>query len=350
MIEEVVIIGGGVAGLAAAIRLTEMGVRPLLIEAGSYPFHKVCGEFLSPESIPYLSRWGIEPIPISQTLIRTFSKTLFYQFPDPAGSLSHLELDPALQALASKKGAKIWTKTQVISFKPKKDKLDLHELTLSSSQHILAKQVIIATGKIPNYPLAKPLIKYMGIKAHFSKIPLENTLEMLAFSNGYLGISPVENGVFNVACLIALKDYRQHLNTDSWMQSLVSSFPVLSQYLKKENQLFPWMVQEVPAFGFKSTPNWTDTCFVGDAALSIPPASGCGLSLAIIGGCQAAEFVIAKRSQEFKHYWKKRCATQMFWAKMLHLIMLHPKLANRLASLNHYFPSLSNQVFRLTRN
>ena len=54
--KEVVIIGGGLAGLTAAIHLRRDGVPVTVIEKNKFPHHKVCGEYLSSEIIPYL-RW-----------------------------------------------------------------------------------------------------------------------------------------------------------------------------------------------------------------------------------------------------------------------------------------------------
>src|SRR5215813_9010254 len=56
---DVAIIGGGVAGCAAAIQLARQGQRVILCEARSYPHHKVCGEFLSPECASMLDELGL---------------------------------------------------------------------------------------------------------------------------------------------------------------------------------------------------------------------------------------------------------------------------------------------------
>lgn len=102
---EYVILGGGLAGLCAAKRLLELGARPLVIEAGGYPSHKVCGEFLSPSSLPILKKWNIHPIPINQASLHTCSRSLKLTFSNPAGSLSHLTLDPQLAEQISQQGA-----------------------------------------------------------------------------------------------------------------------------------------------------------------------------------------------------------------------------------------------------
>src|SRR5215813_7045294 len=56
---DVAIIGGGVAGCAAAIQLARYGHKVVLCEAQSYPHHKVCGEFLSPECAALLTDLGL---------------------------------------------------------------------------------------------------------------------------------------------------------------------------------------------------------------------------------------------------------------------------------------------------
>src|SRR5690348_10440783 len=56
---DVAVIGGGVAGCAAAIHLARQGQRVVLCEAKSYPHHKVCGEFLSPECASMLNKLGL---------------------------------------------------------------------------------------------------------------------------------------------------------------------------------------------------------------------------------------------------------------------------------------------------
>ena len=59
---EVIIIGGGLAGLTSAIHLSKYHKQVLLIEKNSYPKHKVCGEYVSNEVLPYLKSLGIDPI------------------------------------------------------------------------------------------------------------------------------------------------------------------------------------------------------------------------------------------------------------------------------------------------
>src|SRR3984957_3462655 len=144
------IIGGGIAGLCAAIRLTELGEEPLLIEGGSYPTHKICGEFLSPECIKYLYDWNIHQMSIPKVVLRTFSSSLTFSFSTHAGGMSHLQLDPALANYATKHGAKFRINTQVKGFQPKRNSNDTHLIQLANGETLEVSHVIIATGRIPS--------------------------------------------------------------------------------------------------------------------------------------------------------------------------------------------------------
>lgn len=351
MIEEIVIIGGGIAGLCAAIRLTELQIKPLLLEGGGYPAHKVCGEFFSPECLPQLRKWSVTPTPLHQAYLRTTSRSFQFSFPQPAGGLSHIQADPSLARYAIKQGVKILTQTQVKAFYPKEKTKDLHRIELANGGIIYSKAVIMATGRIPGYRQTKHNIKYIGLKAHFKKIPIDHALEMFFLPHAYVGLASIEDQKYNVACLAKRSAVERYQSPDSFMQHLALQHPLLNTYLTQGEKLFSnWMTTSVPAFGFKQTPRWQDVYFIGDAASTIPPACGNGLSMAIAGGCLVAEYAIKHQSDTFKKEWRRRCASQLFWGKLFHLALLHSPLANPLIQAASCYPSLAHQFFNLTRH
>lgn len=350
MKRKIVIIGGGIAGLCAAIRLSELGETPILIEGGTYPAHKVCGEFLSPECMHLLHAWHIHPTPISQAILRTSKQCLSFTFPSIAGGMSHMQLDPALAKHAAISGAKIYTSTQVKALHPKQHAKEMHQITLSNGETLEASHVIIATGRIPSYSLQAPATAYMGFKTHFQQLPSTGELEMFSFPGAYLGIAPVENGIYNVACLAHINSVNQWSHPTAFIENLITQNPHLHASLAQGKNLFDqWMVASVPEFGIKRTPDWLDTFFIGDAAVTIPPACGNGLTMAILGGRLAAEYALVRTAEDFKAMWTKRCTSQMFWGKLLHRLMLNPTYSGPLYRLAHYLPSLSQKVFNLTR-
>src|SRR5579859_2392549 len=113
MIHDCIIIGGGLAGLSAANRLVDLGIKPLVIESGDYPSHKVCGEFYSPECIKYLNEWGIvPPVKINKIKFIAQSSTFDMNLDTPAGGISRALCDFLLMQRASKLGATILTHTK----------------------------------------------------------------------------------------------------------------------------------------------------------------------------------------------------------------------------------------------
>lgn len=346
------IIGGGIAGLCAAIRLTELGEEPLLIEGGSYPAHKICGEFLSPECIQYLHDWNIHPMSIPKAVLRTLSNSLTFSFPTPAGAMSHVQLDPALANYATKYGVKLRTNTQVKAFQPKCRSYDAHLIQLANSETLEVSHVIIATGRIPSYTTQAPKMCYMGFKTHFKNIVSEGNLEMYSFPGAYLGIAPIEDNKYNVACLANLKEVGRFSHPQLFIENLISQNPFIHTHtaLSTGDNLFgQWMTAAIPAFGIKQTPDWLDTYFIGDAAVTIPPACGNGLAMAILGGRLVAEYAVRFEAEKFKKMWIKRCLSQMFWGKLLHKFLLNPSYSSHLLKIGNSCPYLSQKIFELTR-
>jgi flavin-dependent dehydrogenase len=348
MKEEFVILGGGVAGLSAANRLAELGASPLLIEGGSYPAHKICGEFFSPSSLIQLEKWHIFPKKIHHANLRTAHSELHLPFSPAAGSLSHYQLDQALAKRAERKGAALMTHTRVEAMRMAKKRSEYHELDLSNGVTIEAKHLLIATGRLPSLTQKTMTPRYIGFKTHFSGLSLKDSLEMFSFPGAYLGITPIENDHFNVAGLAEYSLFKD-LSLAELIDSLKRQQPLLNTYLNEGQNLFTeWMQTTVPEFGIKHTPHYPRTYYIGDAAATIPPASGNGLTLAIECGRLAAHYVLKDDEQGFKKQWHSRIRGPIFFAKLLHRVMLNPSYGNPLIWLNSRLP-LAHLLYKMTR-
>lgn len=348
MTHSYVIIGGGVAGLTAALRLTQLGIAPIILEGGSYPSHKVCGEFLSPEGYSLLQRWGIDSVPIAKACLYTKTKPLSFTFPSSAGSLSHLSLDIALLQKAIAGNARLLDNTKVLACEYQGKG---YRILLSTGETLLADNLIIASGKIPltDSPIRPPLV-YHGIKAHYSGINLDNTLEMYICEGAYLGISPIEEGKCNIACLASNATFERYGSASGILDHFRKQHPRLESHLAQGNALFgEWMCSRIPAFGLRKTLKYPQAYFIGDAAGGIPPASGCGLTMAICGGVLAAEYAVKRDAFGFNAAWQRICRKPIFWAKKLHYIMLRPLAADYSFMAASRCPSLAKHLFQLTR-
>ena len=109
---EFLIVGGGLAGAAAAILLARAGRRVQLLEKSSGAHHKVCGEFLSGEALHYLHLLGVEPQSLGAVCIRELrclrGRVMTHQaLPFAAMSLTRKVLDQALLEIAKQAGATV---------------------------------------------------------------------------------------------------------------------------------------------------------------------------------------------------------------------------------------------------
>ena len=140
-----VIIGGGLAGSAAAITLARVGVNVTLVEREPKPHHKVCGEFLSREALLYLTTLGIDvaalgAVPIHKVRLGTAAETAL---PFAAMSLTRRKLDEHLLQAAELAGATVLRgcRVETITRTPQTWR------ATTGSDTIEADTIFLATGK-----------------------------------------------------------------------------------------------------------------------------------------------------------------------------------------------------------
>lgn len=116
---DVAIIGGGLAGLAASIQLATQGHSVIVFEKEKYPFHKVCGEYISLESWNFLCGLGLPlaemNLPIIDTLFLTAPKGKAFTTKLPLGGfgISRYQLDFSLANIAKQRGVHLFEETKV---------------------------------------------------------------------------------------------------------------------------------------------------------------------------------------------------------------------------------------------
>ena len=163
-------------------------MRPLIIEAGQYPAHRICGEFISHECLPILHRWNI-PLTgqIKSSRFIKGDKQIEFQLPVPSASRSRFEFDELLLQRAKKYGARILTDTKVISLQNPSSSSGAYQLQLSNGTTIESQHLIVGSGKIPNlaHLFQDHGHKYVGFKAHFEGIDIDKCVEMHIFDHGY---------------------------------------------------------------------------------------------------------------------------------------------------------------------
>ncbi|TDF92806.1 NAD(P)/FAD-dependent oxidoreductase [Paenibacillus piri] len=293
---DVAVLGAGIAGSSLAKSLADRGWETVLIDRQQFPRHKVCGEFLSPESQSMMNTFGLrefveslQPSLISRArIIFSFGEALEIPLPGIALGVSRYSLDSTLHSAAQSSGVHLQTATTVTSVYPNGRGYTIETKQGEERKLYQVRAAIAAWGAncrsgLPGHnPYTLDQNTYIGVKSHFKGVEMEPVVELYLFDGGYLGISPIEGGLVNIAALLKRKAFR---NSDKSILGLINAAcsrnPKL--YRKMANAVpVPYTQAAVAPVNLNRKPlAWDSIPHVGDATLMIPPLCGDGMSMAL---------------------------------------------------------------------
>lgn len=366
---DVAIVGGGLAGLAAAILLRRGGYSVILFEKEAYPFHKVCGEYISLESWNFLlslqvplQEWNLPQI---DTLLLTAPGGKTFQTGLPLGGfgISRYKLDNELAQLAKAAGVHLLQKTRVDEI------INGEEFTVRFHQQSIAATLCLAAyGKRSNLDVKcnrsflqkgnKRLNNYVGVKYHVRANWPVNTIGLHNFENGYCGISKIENDCYCLCYMTRAENLKKSGNNiDAMQQNILFQNPHLKQVFEEAEVLkeFPITISQI-SFSQKTKVE-NGVLMLGDTAGMITPLCGNGMSIALHTAKIAAGlgdlFLQGKitRSNLQKSYdreWKKHFATRLQAGRILQSFFGSNRLSNLFVRLFRRMPFLAKLVIRLT--
>ena len=319
---KIAIAGAGPAGSSLAIRLATRGFGVTLIERESFPRHKLCGEFISPECLRHFSELGIDGI-LSAGGER-ITETRFFDrrgngFAMPSSmldgtgfalSLSRFEMDRQLMERARAAGVNVLESTRVSGLEM--DRGRITSLTLfgegGSMQELKADLFVDAAGrgsvvsklierhsrsKAGKTPVQPSLA--VGFKAHFdgARVP-PGVCEIYFFPGGYGGLTSIENGRANLCFLVDPSAARKMGgNPDELLRNAVMLNRQAAGSLADAGPVTDWLAVSVNSFGRAEQAAASNLFAVGDAAAFIDPFTGSGMLMALESSALLAEAAAA---------------------------------------------------------
>jgi flavin-dependent dehydrogenase len=358
---DLAVVGAGPAGSAAAITATRHGLRILQLEAGSFPRHKVCGEFISAEAIALL-RSLLFPSDvslnaatrISEVHLHVDEKTARLPLRRPAVSLSRAQLDLSLWKSAQEHGATCEEKCRVKAILKNGSEYRLS----TDDREFRARAIVNCSGRWSE--LSAPLErqansgeKWIGIKAHFYEPDSPATCDLYFFPSGYCGVLPLEagkNGMVNAAAMV-----RADKATN--FEELFLLQPALQRRARSWRPVFPPVTTSPLLFREPQT-SYDGALLAGDAAGFIDPFTGDGISLAIHSGIEAASAVNAyikgqvtlqQAIDGYDRWYRSNLLPAFSTARRLRQLQELPRFMRRLSLSLLNIPLLGSTAIGLTR-
>jgi flavin-dependent dehydrogenase len=329
-LEKVVIIGGGIGGLVLANQLAARDISCLLIEKKEYPFHRVCGEYISNEVAPFLRSQGLFPVEFDPPKIDRLQLTSVNgkssQISLDMGGfgISRYSFDHFLYKKAKAAGVNFLLNTEVEGVEFADNKFKVRTL----HQSIESEIVVGAFGKRSklDVSLSREFVKkrspYVGVKYHIRTQHPNHLIALHNFQDGYCGISNIEDGKSCLCYLSHRKNFKKYGEIKSVEENILFRNPFLKKLFSESEFLFPRpeVINEISFEEKNAVEN--HILMLGDSAGMITPLCGNGMAIAIHSAKILREqielFLKEKLSRDdlekkYSSEWKKKFASRL-WA------------------------------------
>jgi flavin-dependent dehydrogenase len=366
MTYDLIVIGGGPGGCSTAITAARAGANVLLLESGRYPRHRVCGEFVSAESLALLSellsgenRTLIDSAPrISRSRVFADGAPLHLPIDPAAASITRFDLDCALWEACVEAGVDARQGHQVRYFHG-----DGPFTVNANGERFSAKALVNAAGRWSF--LTSSAIRdraseerWIGVKAHFVEKNPSPTVDLYFCEGGYCGVQPVSPAGINggTQTVNACAMFRADVATD--LPNIFAAHPALHERSRGwQSAMDP--VRTSPLIFHKPEPVQGTMLQVGDAATFVDPFIGDGISLALRSGALAAKCLagylkgactLKESAALYEELYIRRLAPVFRASSVLRNLLRVPSIIRRPAmSLLQHTPALTRQIVRMTR-
>ena len=359
---DTLILGGGPAGCAAALRLARAGKRPLLIERARGGPEIVCGGFLAGDAIQLLRSMGADPFelgaePATRLRLAAGRRTATIDLPFAAAGLSRRTLDAALRTKAAEAGAQVECGVSIRSCDPAR-----REVSLSDGGTIRADTLFIATGKHELRGIVRSAARTenpsIGLRQSMKLHPaqarqLSGHLELYLFRQGYAGLILHDGGEANLCMSVQRSRLRDAGNDPArLLDQLCAECPPLGDRLGGADRGSGWSSIAHTPYGWLGQQTEDGVYRLGDQAAVIASLAGDGIALALGTGTRAADDWLRAGpggAQPFQLWVGQNYRRPIRIASGLRASAMEPRLAGHAVQALRLMPGLARLLARLTR-
>ena len=362
---DIIIIGGGLAGLTTALHLANENYKICLIEKSEYPHHKVCGEYVSNEVLPYLNFLGIDPFSVGAKKISklkiTDTKGLPINATLPLGGfgISRFAFDNLMFQTLKDKIEIIFDTVEKVIFEGNN-----FSVTTQAKDVFKADFVIGTFGKrsnIDSFLKRSFMIKkspWLAVKSHYEYDLAEDTVALHNFNGGYCGLSKTETNAVNACYLTTFKSFKKYGDIDSFQKKELSKNPLLNTFFEEAKPIFkkPLTISQI-SFQ-KKEPVENHIFMVGDSAGIIHPLCGNGMAMAIrssqifsdlfIEAFQKDGFDRAKLEKDYATKWQYEFGERLRTGRLIQKVLMNPITSKAGFTLARSIPKLVPKIIEKT--
>jgi flavin-dependent dehydrogenase len=361
---DVIIIGGGLAGLTSAIDLNSRGLEVLVVEKDTYPKHKVCGEYVSNEVLPYLKRLGVDVKTTNADQIRHLllsdrkGASVKVNLPLGGFGMSRYALDNWLYKTAEANGVQFEFETVTdVNFENEQFHVQ------SQNQNYYSELVIGSFGKRStldkklNRAFISHKTPWIGIKAHYKNDDFpKGEVQLHNFDGGYCGLSKTETGAVNFCYLAHYQSFKAEKSIEDFNQNVVSQNPYLRTFLENSSLLFDKHLAISQVSFQNKNPVEHHILMAGDSAGLIHPLCGNGMAMAIHSAKLIAEEIHNFQSHKdrnllehnYTKIWKATFQKRLKFGAIFQKLLLNSELTNFGIALVSKSPFLIKKMIQQT--